>query len=94
MPQSPLNALSPLDGRYHKQAEPLRSCFSEAALYLHAFHLTTNVILFPTDHPEQACQVTEEDYQLPFCGCLPTQKPRGYVQTEQASIWTFICTEV
>ena len=34
-PPSPLNALSPLDGRYHKQVEPLRSCFSEAALFKH-----------------------------------------------------------
>jgi adenylosuccinate lyase len=34
-PPSPLNALSPLDGRYHKQLEPLRSCFSEAALFRH-----------------------------------------------------------
>jgi adenylosuccinate lyase len=37
MPQSPsssqLSALSPLDGRYYKQAEPLRSVFSEAALF-------------------------------------------------------------
>ncbi|MGB7541697.1 MAG: adenylosuccinate lyase, partial [Burkholderiales bacterium] len=33
MPLSPLNALSPLDGRYHKQLEPLRSYFSEAALF-------------------------------------------------------------
>src|SRR2546430_1687337 len=32
-PPSPLNALSPLDGRYHKQLEPLRACFSEAALF-------------------------------------------------------------
>ena len=32
MPLSPLNALSPLDGRYHKQLEPLRAYFSEAAL--------------------------------------------------------------
>ena len=32
-PLSPLSALSPLDGRYHKQLEPLRSCFSEAALF-------------------------------------------------------------
>jgi len=32
---SPLSALSPLDGRYHKQLEPLRSCFSEAALIRH-----------------------------------------------------------
>src|SRR5438552_1058879 len=32
-PPSPLNALSPLDGRYHKQLEPLRACFGEAALF-------------------------------------------------------------
>src|SRR3954462_2791818 len=32
MPLSPLSALSPLDGRYHKQLEPLRRHFSEAAL--------------------------------------------------------------
>src|SRR5207247_7461498 len=32
-PLSPLNALSPLDGRYHKQLEPLRACFGEAALF-------------------------------------------------------------
>jgi len=34
-PLSPLSALSPLDGRYHKQLEPLRNCFSEAALFRH-----------------------------------------------------------
>ena len=34
-PPSPLNALSPLDGRYHKQLDPLRSCFSEAVLFRH-----------------------------------------------------------
>jgi len=33
MPLSTLSALSPLDGRYHKQLEPLRACFSEAALF-------------------------------------------------------------
>jgi adenylosuccinate lyase len=33
MPLTPLNALSPLDGRYHKQLEPLRVYFSEAALF-------------------------------------------------------------
>jgi len=32
-PLSPLSALSPLDGRYHKQLEPLRAHFSEAALF-------------------------------------------------------------
>ena len=35
MPLSPLSALSPLDGRYHKQLDPLRACFSEAALFRH-----------------------------------------------------------
>jgi adenylosuccinate lyase len=34
-PLSPLSALSPLDGRYHKQLEPLRAYFSEAALFRH-----------------------------------------------------------
>src|SRR5687767_14413961 len=29
---SPLNALSPLDGRYQAACEPLAACFSEAAL--------------------------------------------------------------
>jgi len=33
MPLSPLNALSPLDGRYHRQLEPLRPYFSEGALF-------------------------------------------------------------
>jgi len=32
-PLSPLSALSPLDGRYYKQLEPLRAHFSEAALF-------------------------------------------------------------
>jgi adenylosuccinate lyase len=32
---SPLSALSPLDGRYEKTAEPLRAYFSEAALIRH-----------------------------------------------------------
>jgi len=35
MPLSPLSALSPLDGRYHRQLEPLREFFSEAALFRH-----------------------------------------------------------
>jgi len=32
MPPTPLSALSPLDGRYHKQLEPLRTILSEAGL--------------------------------------------------------------
>jgi adenylosuccinate lyase len=35
MPLSPLTALSPLDGRYHKSLEPLRPYFSELALIRH-----------------------------------------------------------
>jgi adenylosuccinate lyase len=35
MPQSPLNALSPLDGRYARSLEPLRPYFSELALIRH-----------------------------------------------------------
>src|SRR5258706_9180684 len=32
-PQSPLSPFSPLDGRYHKQLEPLRVYFTESALF-------------------------------------------------------------
>ncbi|MCL4801971.1 MAG: adenylosuccinate lyase [Burkholderiales bacterium] len=32
MPHTPLSALSPLDGRYHRQLAPLRKLFSEAGL--------------------------------------------------------------
>jgi adenylosuccinate lyase len=32
LPLSPLTAVSPLDGRYARQTEPLRACFSEYAL--------------------------------------------------------------
>ncbi|HMH16854.1 MAG TPA: adenylosuccinate lyase [Burkholderiales bacterium] len=38
---SPLSALSPLDGRYHKQLEPLRTCFSESALF--RFRITIEI---------------------------------------------------
>jgi len=40
-PLSPLNALSPLDGRYHKQLDPLRACFSESALF--RFRITIEI---------------------------------------------------
>ena len=40
-PPSPLNALSPLDGRYHKQLDPLRACFSESALF--RFRITIEI---------------------------------------------------
>ncbi|MEZ0315698.1 MAG: adenylosuccinate lyase, partial [Methylophilaceae bacterium] len=32
MELTPLNALSPLDGRYQSKVDPLRACFSEYAL--------------------------------------------------------------
>src|SRR5258706_10222342 len=35
MSTSPRSVLSPLDGRYHRQVEPLRGYFSEAALFRH-----------------------------------------------------------
>lgn len=35
MELTPLNALSPLDGRYHQRTQALRSCFSEYALIKH-----------------------------------------------------------
>jgi len=44
-PLSPLSALSPLDGRYHKQLEPLRTCFSEAALFRHRIAIEVRWLL-------------------------------------------------
>jgi len=35
MELTPLNALSPLDGRYQSKVDPLRACFSEYALIRH-----------------------------------------------------------
>ena len=35
MELTPLNALSPLDGRYQSKLDPLRPCFSEYALIRH-----------------------------------------------------------
>src|SRR3977135_4223571 len=46
-PPSPLNALSPLDGRYHKQLEPLRACFSEAALFRYRIAVEIRWLLAP-----------------------------------------------
>jgi len=48
---SPLSALSPLDGRYHKQLEPLRSCFSEAALMRHRVAIEIRWMLALTAEP-------------------------------------------
>jgi len=35
----PLTALSPLDGRYHNKADPLRPYFSESALIRYRVHI-------------------------------------------------------
>jgi adenylosuccinate lyase len=50
-PLSPLSALSPLDGRYHKQLEPLRACFSEAALFRHRVAIEIRWLLALADDP-------------------------------------------
>ncbi|MBX6393882.1 MAG: adenylosuccinate lyase, partial [Burkholderiales bacterium] len=45
MPLSPLTALSPLDGRYHKSLEPLRPYFSELGLIRHRVHVEIEWLL-------------------------------------------------
>jgi adenylosuccinate lyase len=50
-PLSPLSALSPLDGRYHKQVEPLRACFSEAALFRHRIAIEIRWLLALAGEP-------------------------------------------
>jgi adenylosuccinate lyase len=45
MPLSPLSALSPLDGRYHRQLEPLRRYFSEAALIRYRVAIETRWLI-------------------------------------------------
>ena len=42
---SPLTALSPLDGRYHKSLEPLRPYFSELGLIRHRVHVEIEWLL-------------------------------------------------
>src|SRR5690242_16947879 len=53
-PLSPLSALSPLDGRYHKQLEPLRTCFSEAALFRHRIAIEVRWLLALAGEPALA----------------------------------------
>jgi adenylosuccinate lyase len=50
-PLSPLSALSPLDGRYHKQLEPLRAHFSEAALFQHRIAIEIRWLLALAQDP-------------------------------------------
>jgi adenylosuccinate lyase len=50
-PLSPLSALSPLDGRYYKQLEPLRSHFSEAALFQHRIAIEIRWLLALAQDP-------------------------------------------
>ena len=45
MPQSPLTALSPLDGRYARSLEPLRPYFSELALIRHRLRVEIEWLL-------------------------------------------------
>jgi adenylosuccinate lyase len=45
MPLSPLTALSPLDGRYHKSLEPLRAYFSELGLIRYRVHVEIEWLL-------------------------------------------------
>jgi adenylosuccinate lyase len=50
-PLSALSALSPLDGRYYKQLEPLRSCFSEGALFRHRVAIEIRWLLALAEDP-------------------------------------------
>jgi adenylosuccinate lyase len=51
MPTSPLSAISPLDGRYHRQLEPLRAYFSEAALIRYRVAIEIRWLLALADEP-------------------------------------------
>ena len=50
-PLSALSALSPLDGRYYKQLEPLRAHFSEAALFQHRITIEIRWLLALAQDP-------------------------------------------
>ncbi|MGL4860662.1 MAG: adenylosuccinate lyase [Enterobacteriaceae bacterium] len=54
MPLSPLTALSPLDGRYAQQVEPLRALFSEFALFKFRFVVEIRWLQQLSDRPEIA----------------------------------------
>jgi len=51
MPPTPLSALSPLDGRYHKQLEPLRTILSEAGLIRARVRVEVEWLLALADEP-------------------------------------------
>jgi len=51
MPLTPLSALSPLDGRYHKQLEPLRVILSEAGLIRARVRVEVEWLLALADEP-------------------------------------------
>jgi adenylosuccinate lyase len=48
---SPLSALSPLDGRYHKQLAPLAACCSEAALIRYRVRVEIEWLIALAQHP-------------------------------------------
>ncbi len=52
MPISPLSALSPLDGRYQAQLDPLRPYFSEAALIRYRIAVEIRWLLALADEPQ------------------------------------------
>jgi adenylosuccinate lyase len=51
MPPTPLSALSPLDGRYHKRLEPLRTILSEAGLIRARVRVEVEWLLALADEP-------------------------------------------
>jgi len=51
MPTTPLSALSPLDGRYHRQLEPLRAILSEAGLIRARVRVEVEWLLALADEP-------------------------------------------
>ncbi len=51
---TPLSALSPLDGRYHKQLAPLAACCSEAALIRYRVRVEIEWLIALAQHPDVA----------------------------------------
>jgi adenylosuccinate lyase len=51
---TPLHAISPLDGRYSIQTEPLSPYFSEAALIRFRVHVEVEWLLMLADAPQIA----------------------------------------
>jgi len=54
IPPTPLNALSPLDGRYGRQLDPLRSSLSEFGLIRHRVKIEIAWLIKLADHPDVA----------------------------------------